>query len=287
MTLQSLVEYERKEYDSDFTRYIADLRIQSVRDVIAKNIQPAKVYNNIFDQEELDWIRGYAFTCCRSVKHNNDGTIFLHGNLDGVYEKFADKINKILPGAENSPIVGGNIYITQHPYGLHNDSTRFLDWENGLEKYPTDHNERRWVPWRNVIIPIMVTPENTPSHAVFFKQRHIDFACLFHHGHAGTMPAQYPIARDYDLLEFYDSNGQKIDKQLNSISYDQEHYEKYLSYTPKRRLTGMVPELTCRWHPGDAMVFDAVQLHATNKGTKCTWLTKMGLLLTFLKEIPK
>ena len=32
--------------------------------------------------------------------------------------------------------------------------------------------------------------------------------------------------------------------------------------------------------------FDAVQLHATNKGYKEKhWTTKMGLLLTFLREV--
>jgi hypothetical protein len=44
--------------------------------------------------------------------------------------------------------------------------------------------------------------------------------------------------------------------------------------------------------PGKPIVFDAVQLHATNPGTErkpdgshTLWNSKMGLLLTFLKEI--
>ena len=63
-------------------------------------------------------------------------------------------------------------------------------------------------------------------------------------------------------------------------------FDRYLYYTPKRRLTGLTPELTCKWEVGKPIVFDAVQLHATNKGLKDRqWNTKMGLLLTFLREM--
>jgi hypothetical protein len=58
---------------------------------------------------------------------------------------------------------------------------------------------------------------------------------------------------------------------------------------------GLTPESTLEWVPGKPIVFDAVQLHATNPGTNLKsdhpyathyqWNLKMGLLLTFLKEI--
>ena len=67
---------------------------------------------------------GYAFSRCDTVRHNDNGTMFISGNLQGVYEKFADRINQMVPGAENSPVVGGNFFITPSQYGLHNDSTR-------------------------------------------------------------------------------------------------------------------------------------------------------------------
>ena len=280
--------HTKKSYDSRWCERIPDLRDQTVKDIIAKNIQPACSYDNFFNQEELDWIRGYAFSCCDSTRHNEDGTVFLHGNLAGIYEKFADKINNILPGAENSPTVSGNFYITASPYGLHNDNVRLCDWEDSLISEQKDSSERRWVPWRNIIIPLYVAPNNTPSEAVFFTQRHIDFACIFHHNHEGGTYSGYPIARDYSVLQFYGTDGNPIDKKMNLIEYDEDHYQKYLSLnTSKRRLTGMTPELTCDWTPGSIMIFDSAQLHATNNGQRgnAKWFSKMGLLLSFLKEI--
>ena len=74
--------------------------------------------------------------------------------------------------------------------------------------------------------------------------------------------------------------------EQNLKKYNKEHYDEYLYYTPYRRLTGLSPELTCEWKPRSPIVFDAVQLHATNKGRVDNhWTTKMGLLLTFLRQI--
>ena len=57
-------------------------------------------------------------------------------------------------GAENSPVVGGNFFITPSQYGLHNDSTRETDWRNTLDKTPYNSERRKYVPWRNIIIPL-------------------------------------------------------------------------------------------------------------------------------------
>jgi hypothetical protein len=86
-----------------------------------------------------------------------------------------------------------------------------------------------------------------------------------------------------------------ISKEQSTKAYDAAHAEKYLWLTPIIRLTGLTPENTIEWIPGKPIVFDAVQLHATNLGTELksnqpgashkVWNLKMGLLLTFLKEI--
>jgi len=280
-----LLGYNRTEYQCAYERYLPDLRDAKVVDTIASNSLKAQSYSQMFDQDELNWIRGYAYTSCTVVRHNDNGTVFISGNLQGVYEKFADKINSIIPGAEHSPVVGGNYFVTNDQYGLHNDSTRLADWENSLKAVPADAEQRRWVPWRNIIIPIYVTPQHTPSDAVFFNERHIDFAHVYNHGHKGEIATTYPVARDYSQIQFHGLDGQPIDKSLNTKEYDEQHYQQYLNYTPKRRLSGLHPELTCEWTPGCPIVFDAVQLHATNKGRNTKWTTKMGLLLTFLKEM--
>lgn len=282
--INDVPEYKALEYEN----YMANLKDKSVIKNIADNFQKAAVYNNMFDEEELKWLYGFAFSRCHQVRHNDNGTMFISGNLETIYKKFATKINAVIPGAENSPVVGGNFFITPSQYGLHNDSTRESDWTNTLKQTPLDHPQRKYVPWRNVIIPIYTCLPGVESHGVFFNQRHVDFAHVYHHGKRPDqkVATTYPIVTNHQDIDFHLRDGSLQSKPSNLLEYDTKHFEEYLYYTPKRRLTGLTPELTCSWQVGCPIVFDAVQLHATNKGFKDKeWTTKMGLLLTFLREI--
>jgi hypothetical protein len=276
-----------KDYVLDYEHWMLNLKDLQVQQDIANNFQKAQCFDEIFTDTEIDWIYGYAFSRCKTVRHNDNGTIFISGNLQGIYEKFANRLTEILPGAENSPVVGGNFFITPDQYGLHNDSTRESDWTKSLEKTPRDSNKRKWVPWRNIIIPLYTAPKNIESHAVFFDQRHVDFAHVYNHGmKLQDIATTYPIVTDHLNIDFHLLNGLIQSKENNLKTYDKSHHEEYLYYTPHRRLTGLTPELTCEWKPKCPIVFDAVQLHATNKGRKDKqWTLKMGLLLTFLREV--
>lgn len=280
-----------KNYSLEYETYMLNLKSVKAKENIIKNFDKAFASDErMFTTDELSWIYGYAFSKCTGVRHNSNGTIFISGNLQGVFEKFQDRLEEILPGASNSPVVGGNYFITPSQYGLHNDSTRESDWVNKLEKYPLDHERRKYVPWRNIIIPLMTGPQDIVSEGVFFDQRHVDFAHVYNHG---MKPGQetattYPIITDHSTIDFHLLNGEKQSSEDNLKDYDREHYERYLYYTPYRRLTGLSPETTCEWTPAKPIVFDAVQLHATNKGKNeknMQWDMKMGLLLTFLKEV--
>lgn len=277
-----------KNYLLEYEHWMKNLKDPDVVQDMSKNFKKAEYFEEFFTEEEATWMYGYAFSRCQVVRHNDNGTMFISGNLQGVYEKFADRINQILPGADNSPVVGGNFFITPSQYGLHNDSTRESDWIKSLDKTSKDNERRKYVPWRNVIIPLFTAPSNIESHAVFFDQRHVDFAHVYNHG---MKPGQetattYPIVTDHKTIDFHLLDGSVQDRALNVSEYDDEHHEEYLYYTPKRRLSGLTPELTCEWKPRCPIVFDAVQLHATNKGRQDRhWTIKMGLLLTFLRKI--
>lgn len=277
-----------KRYAQHYEPYMMDLNDVRAVNAIRKNISSAVVSDITFDEEELAWIYGFAFSGCSHVRHNDNGTVFISGNLRGVFEKFQDKITSILPGSENSPFITGNYFITPDQYGLHNDSTRQRDWLDSVSKVNLDDPERKYVPWKNIIIPLWTCPHNVESHAVFFKQRHIDFAHVYNHGKPKDQPVAttYPVIDNYGDIQFHDEAGNLIPNESNLIPYDKEHYDRYLYYTPYRRLTGLIPELTCIWTPGHPIVFDAMQLHATNKGLKDNqWTVKMGLLLSFFKEV--
>jgi hypothetical protein len=116
---------------------------------------------------------------------------------------------------------------------------------------------------------------------------------VYNHGQQIPSPATtYPIVTDHATIDFYNQRGEVLSKEQSAKTYNAEHHEKYLYHTPRIRLMGLTPESTLEWVPGKPIVFDAVQLHATNPGTevqpsgnRVRWNIKMGLLLTFLKEI--
>jgi len=274
-----------KNYRKDITEFLTDIKRPEVISNVAENIQPAQSFDEMFTQEETDWMYGFAFSRCSHVRHNPNGTIFIFGNMEGIYKKYKQKIDQILPGADKSPIVGGNFFITPDQYGLHNDSMRQKDWKEGLSWLPIDDPQRSYVAWRNVIIPIFVTRPDVTSHAMFFKQRHIDWSHVYNHGNKMTSATTYEIVDDHSKIDFYTPEG-KQSGQDNLKPYDKAHYEEYLYYTPYERLAGLEPELTCEWKPRCPIVFDAFQLHATNKGFKDNqWTLKMGLLLCFLRKV--
>jgi hypothetical protein len=266
--------------------FIRPMDEPAVVEAIRQTLSPAKVFSRLFSEDDCDWLFKYAWSGTLKVRRNVNGTVFMYGaGLNDCYTRFQDIIEEILPGARDSVAVDGNFFLTPSRYGIHNDSPRQADYVEALQYTPAHHPNRRFITWKNLIIPLWQGPVNARSQIVFFDQRHIDWAHVYNHG--ASMPnisTQYPIAEDHSKLTFHDGQGRLIARERNSLPYDREHYKTYLDYTPYERLTGLTPELTCDWVPGCPMTFDAVQLHATNQGSPA-WRTKMGLLLTFLKEI--
>jgi hypothetical protein len=279
-----------------YESYMPELSGEYARNAMRKIFEPAVVSNEEFNEEELSWLYAFAFGCCNNVRHNANGTMFVSGHHDLIVTKFADKLERILPGCTKSPQIAGNFFITPSQYGLHNDSTRRADWESSMVKAPVDSPLRRYVPWRNIIIPMWIAYPQVVSHGVWFDQRHLDFAHVYNHGQKVPPPATtYPVVTDHSTIDFYNQKGELLSKEQSAKTYDAEHFGKYLWHTPRARLTGLTPESTIEWIPGKPIIFDAVQLHATNPGTNLksdvlgatheVWNSKMGLLLTFLKEI--
>ena len=282
-TAQDIADH--KNYNRDYDEIIPDLQNPNVVENIAKHIEPACVFDEMFSQEELTWIYGFGFSRCATARYNKNGTMFMSGNLEAVFEKFRDKIEKILPGAGKSPVIGGNFFITPSQYGLHNDSMRKSDWEQSLNHIDRNDPKRKYVPWRNVIIPIMFAHPHCVSDIVFFKQRHIDWSHVYNHGNKIKSATTYDVVDDHSKIVFHTDQGIQTGND-NLKPYNQEHYNQYLSHTPYERLCGLEPEFTCEWKPGCPIVFDAFQLHATNKGRgNNLWQIKMGLLLCFMREI--
>ncbi len=278
----------------DSASFIRDLYDPQAQSTMRSNLAPSQCFKELISKEQRQWLYAFAFRDGRRIRHNANGTIFISGNLKQCYDYLENLIEMALPGAKNSPIVDGNFFITPSQYGLHTDSLRQEDYLQNLNSFPAQHAQRSWVPWRNIIIPLWVTPPESESQICFFKQRHLDWAHVYNHGNKTRgIASSYPIITDMSKVQFYDETGTEIPMLDNSLPYSEEHFKNFFqtpdgkNLTPPVRLTGLSPENTFNWTPGDLLVFDSCQLHSTNNGANrgTPWTLKMGLLLKFLHPI--
>ena len=218
-------------YKTPHESWMTNLRNPEIVKNIAEHLEPPKVFYEgddvTFTVDELKWLYGFAFSQCLNVRHNANGTVFISGNLHKIAEKFIDKLEKILPGCGNSPSVAVIFIITPSQYGLHTDSKRETDLINSFQKVPETSDDRRFVPWRNILIPMWIgNHPDTVSHGVFFNQRHIDFAHVYLHGHQynKSTATTYPVVRDHGTIQFHDGNGNEISRDKNYELYDKLHW---------------------------------------------------------------
>lgn len=258
-----------------------------------RHISSATRHDDIFTKDELDSIWKQCFSDKRQPRMNRNGTVLIAGSLEEIYFQFKERIDNILgERAALSPSIGGNYFITPQQYGLHNDSIRPEDFECTFHVTPLNHERRKYTCWKNFLLPLWIgTHHNEPDggQIAFFNQRHIDWAHVYNGGaHVPNIASVYKISTDYTELQFHNGNRNVIPKENNAIPFDKEIHKKWMN-TPYDRLKGLSVESVMDWTPGTPMIFDAVQLHNSNEGTKDTgkkmWNSKMGILLTYLIEL--
>jgi len=265
------------------------IAIENVR----RHSSKAECFKNIWDEKELDWLWKNAFTAEYNVPRlNRNGTVIIDVDMDKIYKRYKEKFDKVLgPVAEKTPVVGGNYFITPQQYGLHQDAMREKGYTNMLQHVPLNHPQRKYTTWKNIITPLWIgshLDELDGGQIIFFDQRDIGWAKVYNGGaETRNIASIYEIVTDYGHLQFYDGNGTAL--PASNTPFDKAFYDKYMN-TPYRRLQGLTAETVFDWAPGNPCVFDAVQLHATNEGTKGkehkkAWNSKMGLLMTFMIEL--
>lgn len=253
----------------------------------------AQCVDDLWTEEELEWLWHNAFTAeYNKPRLNRNGTVIVDVDMEIIYQRYKNKFDDVLgPVAERSPTIGGNYFITPQQYGLHQDAMREKGYQGMLEQIPLNHPQRKYTTWKNIITPLWIgshLDELDGGQITFFEQRDIGWAKVYNGGAlTHNIASIYEIVTDYSHLQFYDRDGNAM--RNTEEPFDKEFHKKYLN-TPYRRVQGLSPESVFDWVPGSPCIFDAVQLHATNEGTKGTepakkWNSKMGLLMTFLIEL--
>ena len=259
---------------------------------IRRHLSPSKIVYDIFNEEERNDIWKSAFVDIGLPRYNRNGTVLIDSDLQQVYDRYKSKIDEYISEASSSPCVGGNYYITPQQYGLHNDTIRYKAYNRMLENFPLNHPQRKYTPGKVLLVPLWVGThfdEVDGGQLVTFTQRDIFWARVYNNKkQTKNIASIYEVVTNHSLIQFYDSNGNKIPKEKNSIPFDKELHKKWIN-SPYDRYEGMTIELVNDWIPGSAFIFDTVQLHYSNEGTKekgyKTWNAKMGVFLQFLNPL--
>ena len=233
---------------------------------IRNNLSESECHEKMLSDEDIEKIWKLAFSGGK-VRKNKLGNIFITGDVvNQAYDIVRDKI------LVRGELYGGNFFITSHPYGLHLDSFNHVDVK--------DDNT---TVYKNVLIPLWIGGSDIGDHLTFFEQRLIDYGSAFNYGGSTSYKeSKYQVYNDYSSLQFVDRNGKDIDKKHNSSVFNRHDKDKYLQNIEHTRLTGMSIENAFEWKPRDIIIFDSVQIHASNR---TQWSNKMGLLLKFGVEI--
>ena len=167
----------------------------------------------------------------------------------------------------------GNFYITTQLHDAHvdlltDDETERFEWAKNV------------VPWKSCVIPLVIT-DGADAHTAFFNERHIGTSITFDRVEVSSQEnSAYEIARDYPDL--YDINGNitSTDESPNKTGF-------LFPQIPRGNMQGMSIESVLEFTPGDLMIFDACQIHAScvkRSKPNYKWL-KSGINLQFYKEV--
>ena len=219
--------------------------IKTHRDTIIKNFEPARCEENVFSEKELHDLTLYQFQNADDFRWTDTSSnIQPILNVTRLFEDFAwlqDKFESILKH-NFSQYHTGNYYITTQLHDAHVDlmtesETKF-DWAENL------------IPYKSCVIPLGITA-GAEAHTAFFKQRHIGTSVTFDRvGQSSQDKSMYEISREYPTLETLDI------PTLENTDYIFPHINE-------GNICDFDLEAVFPFQPGNALVFDACQLHAS------------------------
>lgn len=213
--------------------------------------------DNLFDDEELDWLEDLMHRQHRTRRVKRNGT--LHFNVDNqlIQNKFYTKLKSVIPELTNETIWEGNFLITATPYNLH------IDTGNPATLKDTDS-----IPGKQFIIPLWVCDKHKEEGleldcgTAIFKNRFLMYGTNFAKGDAKYDTNVFFTVRNYDDLVCYRKDGSIWDVDWNKQTVSDEDYNRYFRHYNKQWLQGFELENVYNWKRGGIIVFDRCQAHS-------------------------
>tara|TARA_B100001287_G_scaffold228434_1_gene198585 strand:- start:511 stop:1254 length:744 start_codon:yes stop_codon:yes gene_type:complete len=201
--------------------------------------EPPQVIHNFFNEDEIAFLieKQKSFETV-----NKQGAVnnWRYSNQPEFVEWLENKFKTVL--TRDFEMHGGNFFRTNIPFFVHTDTAK-------------DHD---FVPYKNVVVPLMIQKEDQPCYTVMFKQRWYGEATMFWKGPmflSGKPDYNHKLV-DYSELEGYTNRDIGVDE-----------YTRFLTHLPYNNLHGLSTEMVLEWKLGSIIIFDCTQLHSSNDFT--------------------
>ena len=240
---------------------------KSYQKQIIDRFSPAKALKSFFTARELEQLTLLQFQLAERVKwtstSNNIQPVCDIGKVMDAVPWLGERIKEQI--GEFYSCHSGNFFITTQLHDAHVDLLTATEcytysWSNNV------------VPYKSVVIPLLIT-EDAKAHTAFFNQRHIGYSVTLDRvGVSEQENSDYSISREYPEFTEY---GNKTDADV------------IFPHIPEGNMQGLSVETVLDYVPGDIMIFDACQIHASCvKPTRPNyrWL-KSGINIQFYKEV--
>lgn len=235
---------------------------------IVNNFEPARVAKNLLNKSQIHQLTLYQFQNADNLRwtatSNNIQPIFnvtrLFEDIDWMQKLFENELGLF------SEHHTGNYYITTNLHDIHVDlmtenETKY-DWAKNL------------LPYKSCVIPLGISA-NAQASTAFFKQRHVGYSTTFDTvGQSLQENSMYDIAREYP--------------EFVTLETDTSINDDYIfPHVDKENTDPLDIENVFDFVPGDVMIFDACQLHAScvTKTRPNFTALKMGINIQFYHEV--
>ena len=237
------------------------------KDAIVKRFEPAKQLRNFFTAREVEELTLLQFQYAERLKwtstSNNIQPICDMGKVLEQVPWFIERIQEQIGDFSDSH--SGNFYITTQLHDAHVD----LLTEDETQNYAWS---KKVVPYKSCVIPLLIT-EGADAYTAFFNQRHIGYSVTLDRVNISDQAnSDYKISREYpDFINFGTESKTEV----------------LFPHIPAENLDGLTVESVLEFTPGNIMIFDACQIHAScvePNRPNYRWL-KSGINIQFYKEV--
>lgn len=234
---------------------------------IIDRFEPAQCVEQFFSTAEVEQLTLLQFRLASRVKwtstSNNIQPICDIDSLITLVPWFRERMMEQI--GKFSDHHTGNYYITTQLHDAHVD----LLTEVECNEYPWTASV---VPYKSCVIPLLIT-EGADAYTAFFNQRHTGNSITLDRASISSQEnSDYTISRSYPEFTNY---GDTIE------------HNYIFPQIPEENLDGLSVETVLPFKPGNIMIFDACQIHAScvsKNRPNYRWL-KSGINIQFYKEI--